>query len=731
MITLSRVILVIIVLLSGASAWSQNDLISPDEYFKNKHYDVAYTGYKAIKKIDKDKGAMFNLAIAAYHTNRLSEANKLFNSLLGKKHRARDCNFYLGRIAHAQSNFKQAIVYYKDFLRTGRGDDRRASVVAMIKQCATGIKLSYKTQVSYVENLGEQVNSANDEIACRQSPSMPNKFYFSSNRPGSTGGMRGEDGRRDHNFGQYKSDIYYATNVSGNWRGPNPLHSLLNTAKDDVLLDFSDDGQSMIYTKGLATEDTDIYLDTFTQDSTDLRQSLPLESKMIGNLGDAYVQIFNDSTYLFSSRRTSGYGAYDIYVMAKRQGVWLEPINLGERINSEFDEISPFLTKDGTKLYFSSNNYKSMGGFDVFVSEYDTEEAIWSVPENLGAPVNSPNDDSHFIVVRDGMSCMFSSNRKTSVGGYDLYISYLREQERHQLFDQRGGLAFLSISQDDIEREKLDPEVIAKLDNNVDTVIPIDTVDAVVAPVQTKDFNIGTLLYGEDEVILTPNNITELNTVAEMMALYPEVKLDLHGHCSYQGNPSFELYFSIKRAEKAYQYLVEKDVPADRINIKGFGSFYPKVLETGLANNPLERMNRRIELHFSDVDNARLTIKEKSLNIPERFLDRRKDTFLAANTGLSYRIEIARVGQMYQNNGLRFFDDVVVARDQASSDYVYTIGIHKSYAQAVRQREELVRNNLPQAAVKPFVDGKLMENANLVDASEQYPDLLNYLKDIR
>jgi len=392
-------------------SFAQGSGPSADEYFEHGKYKEALSAYHQEGLYEEDKEKEFNLAVCQFEVGEFAESRKHFDNLVGQRHEISNCYFYLGRIAHCEQNHTEAIKNYKLFLkRASKKDSRKKQAVAMIKRCAAGLKLSYVPQIAYIENLGPNINTTQDEIAIRQSPNYSNRIYYSSNRAGSTGGMRDNEGLKDEYFGNYSSDILYTENISGTWQEPTPLGSLLNGPKHEIVQDFVNNGQGLIFSKGINPNKGAIYVDTFTNNSDKLQYPSLFESKIVGVLGDKDIQTHNDSTFIFASKRVTGYGAYDLYVTAFRNGEWQEPENLGPEINSDFDEVTPFLTQDGKKLYFSSNNYKSLGGFDVFVSEYNTQEGQWSTPQNLGSPINSSGDEKHYIISKDGMSSMFASH---------------------------------------------------------------------------------------------------------------------------------------------------------------------------------------------------------------------------------------------------------------------------------------------------------------------------------
>ncbi len=113
-----------------------------------------------------------------------------------------------------------------------------------------------------------------------------------------------------------------------------------------------------------------------------------------------------------------GYGGYDLYVSYLENGQWSAPVNLGPNINTNGDEISPFVDEEGV-LYFSSDGHKGFGGFDIFRADYI--EGTWKDVCNLGFGVNSSQDDLYFVFDTTNNIAYFSSNRKGGKGDYDIY----------------------------------------------------------------------------------------------------------------------------------------------------------------------------------------------------------------------------------------------------------------------------------------------------------------------
>lgn len=127
----------------------------------------------------------------------------------------------------------------------------------------------------------------------------------------------------------------------------------------------------------------------------------------------------------FSSNKPGGMGGMDLYVSRKTGDTWGEPINLGKEINTEKDEVFPFIHADGT-LYFASNNVNTLGGLDIYAAKMKGD--MFHAPNNIGRPFNSADDDFGFILDLEKKNGYFASNRSGGKGSDDIY-SFTSEEK--------------------------------------------------------------------------------------------------------------------------------------------------------------------------------------------------------------------------------------------------------------------------------------------------------------
>lgn len=126
---------------------------------------------------------------------------------------------------------------------------------------------------------------------------------------------------------------------------------------------------------------------------------------------------------IFASNHGKSAKDFDLYQsrLDKTTGDWSEATPLAGDISSVFDELSPYLSSDEKSLYFSSNRKGFVGGFDVFVSTFDENTQTWSTPENMGFPINSPDNELNFKMNPNMEEGYFSSDRIHGMGGFDIY----------------------------------------------------------------------------------------------------------------------------------------------------------------------------------------------------------------------------------------------------------------------------------------------------------------------
>lgn len=356
-----------------------------------------------------------------------------------------DAHYYLADLYHLDYRFEAAIEHYKLFRQKASEEvveNVPAPVSRKLAMCQNGKELKADPVPIEVQNLGPKINSEYKE----HSPAInldETTLYFTSRRlrPDSS-----NEGRIDPETGEYYEDIYVSYKEDGEWQEPRLLD--LNSEDHEASINLSKDARRLFIYKD-ERGSGNIYESERLEDS--LSEAKKLGDHVNSDAYETHLDISAESDVLyFSSDREGGEGGKDLYQVKKLPtGEWAKPQNLGPTINTPYDEDGPFIHPDGKTLYFSSEGHNSMGGFDIFRTR-QKENGVWEDPENIGYPVNSPEDDIYFVTTPDGKRAYYSSDFKgletegtgkiEGYGNSDIYMLEFPEFEETRLALLKGFL---------------------------------------------------------------------------------------------------------------------------------------------------------------------------------------------------------------------------------------------------------------------------------------------------
>ncbi len=206
----------------------------------------------------------------------------------------------------------------------------------------------------------------------------------------------------------------------------------LNEEPKKGAITLSPDGEWMIFAadfSGRGLGSFDLYITYWTNEGWS--EPVNLGDKINTEFWETTPSLSPDKrTLYFTSNRPGGIGGSDLYVSYMQpNGKWGPAENMGPVLNSAGDEMAPFIHADNQTLYFTSSGLPGYGGADLFISRKQID-GTWSKPENLGYPINTIENDGSLAVAADGKTAYYSSNRSDSRGGLDLYTFELREDIR-------------------------------------------------------------------------------------------------------------------------------------------------------------------------------------------------------------------------------------------------------------------------------------------------------------
>ncbi len=339
--------------------------------------------------------------------------------------------YYLGTSYQMLNQFDKAITYFNKLKESAKaaGSTSFTESDRAIQQCNYGKKFMEAPTSVRIFNIGSTINSKDPEYAPVISADE-SKMIFTSKRKEGTGKSTTPDG-------YYYEDIYIAEKVSEGWNvqvidssAQNKKQGLfyvfwskarkignsINTKDHDAAISLSPDGKTLFMYR-----DNFIYQTKFDGTNWGAPELLSEHVNEKRSFQPS-CSMTSDGTLLYIvSDRPGGSGGKDIYVSSMQDnGTWGPCTNLGENINSEYDEDSPFITSDGKTLYFSSQGHTSMGGYDIFKSEL--VDGVWSKPVNLGYPTNTGADDIFFVMNDDQTRAYLSSIKDDTYGDFDIYV---------------------------------------------------------------------------------------------------------------------------------------------------------------------------------------------------------------------------------------------------------------------------------------------------------------------
>ena len=354
-----------------------------------------------------------------------------------------DAWYYLAKAQHNEYKFQEAITSFEKFKTYINKKHYLWGEIEKNIQMAEYAQKAISNPVNIESiNLGGKLNSSYPEYGpvVRIDESA---LYFTSRR------LREDSSNAnyfDQTDGMYYEDIYVSFNDNGEWSAARPLN--INTDGHESTVNLSVDGQTLYIYKDV-NGNGGLYKSELENDSAGIETwSTPekLGSDINTKYHETHVAISPDQrTLYFVSNREDGKGGKDIYYCKLLPtGNWALSQNIGEVINTQYDEDGVFMHPDGKTLYFSSNGHQSMGGYDIMYSTLG--DSGWSEPKNIGYPVNTVDDDVFFVTTPDGKRAYYSSFKKEGFGEKDIYMIELLDAEESALTLYRGEFTFIDRS---------------------------------------------------------------------------------------------------------------------------------------------------------------------------------------------------------------------------------------------------------------------------------------------
>lgn len=434
-------------------------------------------------------------------------------------------------------------------------------------------------------------------------------------------------------------DLYVSRRVEElGWSKPASLSNVINTPDNEGTAAISADGRTLVFTvcqgKRRGYGNCDLYVSYRRGD--DWSEPENLGADVNSPSWDSQPALSADGrTLYFVSDRPGGVGKRDLWVCSRgAANAWGVARNLGKGVNTPEDDVSPFLHANGRTLFFASEGYVGMGGFDVWLTEWDGK--TWAKPENVGYPLNTHEDQVGLFVTADGKKGFYSVEERVEK---DRRRSALYECEIPEALAGRFKRANVlkGLVTDAKTRQALEAEVelynlkTNELEGRVSS-DPATGSYAVVLPeggeyavtVSRAGYFFKSLSFdfsaksGVDKHLDLPleplrkdarealNNVffesgrwelgekskPELDKLTRLLKANPALRLEISGHTDDVGDDKRNLDLSQKRANSVRDALVGAGIDPKRLETKGYGETRPVVPN---ASDEARQQNRRIE----------------------------------------------------------------------------------------------------------------------------------------
>uniref|UniRef100_UPI0032176859 OmpA family protein n=1 Tax=uncultured Draconibacterium sp. TaxID=1573823 RepID=UPI0032176859 len=515
-------------------------------------------------------------------------------------------DFRLGEAFYKLGMYSEALSFYEEYSKTKQIPEKRQFLLACkIASCRFAIHSIANPVDFHPENLGDKVNSSNDEYW--PTPSLDGKHLIftrlvkENNRP--------------------REDFYMVDLDSFNWERAMPLNDI-NTNDNEGAQTLSADSKILFFTACNRSDgfgSCDIYFSRFMNGKWSVPQNAG--SKLNTGSWEGQPSFSSDNRWLyFSSNRSGGKGKKDIWRIEfggfseLGEPVWKTLQNL-EALNTTGDEISPFIHANNHNFYFASDTRVGMGGFDLFSAIIDESGKITEL-KNMGYPINTIKDDMGLTISSIGDVAYFSSAREADKG-LDIFsfnltrglqpqaVSYVKAKVTNKA-TQKPVMANIELVNLNTSRQA--PR-IENADENGEIMMALplgrnyafnvsepgflfysesflladdnSITDPFHLAIELEPIEIGAqmdlhnIYYETDSFAILPQSEPELQILVSFLKENSKLKVEIQGHTDSSGSAESNLLLSKRRAKSVVDYLVENGIGLSRLKYEGYGDSRP------------------------------------------------------------------------------------------------------------------------------------------------------------
>ena len=627
-----------------------NSTKKADKLFDRLEYVKAAQEYLKLAEKSPDNYVISRLADAYYNIFNTKDAEKWYAKIINDDPDA-EIIFRYAEMLKANGKYKESNVWMSKFSEMKPYDTR---AIAFRNTPNYLDKIIKKGKRFNVQNL-KDINTISSDFGAF---TFDNALYLTSGRK-----QKGSQNKKYNNYTsdeEYVLDVFKYDVINDVYINETPLEAI-NTKYHEGVIAFSPSGDTMYFARETYYSKSH-YKDSIVKNGSTTEQvsvinlyratrctKKEITWKNNGNcnfnkgwnvteleINSAYYSMKNPAlscdgkSLYFSSDMPGGFGNYDIYKSEiKDDGSLGEPINLGQKINTEEQEVFPHMCCDNT-LYFSSNGHLGLGGLDVFYSK--NVDGKWSNVRNVGIPVNSNSDDFAFKMGDDCTNGFVSSNRAGGVGSDDVYAvkkikplcdilleSIVVDAKTDLPIDAaltsvKDNTGIINNSKETSEEGLVD--YMFECEDEIQLLVSKEGYESKMIDIKLLDIDPPLLkikldpieeLIVEEKIVLNPiyfefdkANITnqaafELDKLVSIMKKYPKMIIRAESHTDSRGPASYNKLLSERRAKSTAQYVISKGIDENRISGFGMGEEDPEIDCSSGCSKDEHAKNRRSE----------------------------------------------------------------------------------------------------------------------------------------
>ena len=424
---------ILLITMIVGSVFSQEAISSKEEkqmlekaefYFEDEESKNIPKALSLFEKLSSNKpnDPYFKLMKGICYTHFKTKKEDALKTLLEVKEQNvefNEVNFYLGKAYAVNKKFDLAIESYQTYLGfEDIPEEQKALARQNIIYCQNAKEYVKDSVAVEIVSIGYPINTEFSEYVPTITPDE-SMMIFTYRGERSKGGLMGPSGKPDLE-GAYYEDIMVSYKMRDDWLEPESLGDNINTNGHDANIALSVDGQSLFVYNQSKKDHGDIYMSRLQAEEWSKPEKLKGEINLDDSWEGSATLTANGQILYFASDREGGFGGRDLYSAALQpDGGWGEIQNLGSTINTRFDDDAPFIHPDGKTMYYSSKGHNSMGGYDIFYTYL--ADGGWDAPENVGYPVNSIDDDRFYVLSADAKTGYYSTAGRSDNGMHDIY----------------------------------------------------------------------------------------------------------------------------------------------------------------------------------------------------------------------------------------------------------------------------------------------------------------------